>query len=348
MAQLLNAAQSHRVVVARRGGPEVLSYQSVDMPQPAAGEARVRVEAAGVSAYDVMLRGKRFPGFPRVPYSPGEDFVGIVDAVGEGVCADRLGERVGAWTFGDAGAYADHICRPAKELVPVPDGLKPELAAATIVNGLTAELALHQAVQIRQNESLLVQGAGGGLGSMLLQLAGLAGVRTLGCDVESKLRQIEADGAIPIDCRSAHLVSTVRDLSGGGVDAVIDVVGGPAQLLRSYRMLKKGGRLLMLGMAGSSQNGARIIVPSLLMMALLAVWPDGRRIATGDGMDTYPQKNPGWYGSTLSRLFRQILECKIDPHLSATVPLAKPAEAHAMLESGNTPGKVVLVSDLDS
>ena len=94
---------SHRIVVPRRGGPEVLQFEACSLPKPNAGEARVRIEAAGVSAYDVMLRGHRFPGFPPVPYVPGEDLVGIVEAVGEHVAGLEPGERVGAWTFGDAG-----------------------------------------------------------------------------------------------------------------------------------------------------------------------------------------------------------------------------------------------------
>ena len=140
------------------------------LPEPGAHQVRVRVEAAGVSAYDVMLRGHWFPGFPPLPYTPGEDFVGIVDKVGSDVADLRPGQRVGGWTFGDAGSYAEYLCRPASELVPVPDGLDPGDAVALIVNYLTASLALHQTAKTRAGERVLVQGAGGGLGSALLHL----------------------------------------------------------------------------------------------------------------------------------------------------------------------------------
>jgi NADPH:quinone reductase-like Zn-dependent oxidoreductase len=133
------AAQTHRIIVPRRGGPEVLQWVAMDMPEPGPDEVRVRLEAAGVSAYDVMLRGH---WFPPMPYTPGEDFVGIVDKVGTSVTDLEVGQRVGGWTFGDAGGYAEYLCRPAADLVSVPDGLDPATACALIVNYLTASLAL--------------------------------------------------------------------------------------------------------------------------------------------------------------------------------------------------------------
>jgi len=109
----------HRVVVSRRGGPDVLRVVEEDLPEPRAGEARVKVLAAGVSAYDLMVRSLSSPGFPRVPHTPGEDIVGVVDKLGEGVSTVEPGQRVAGWTFGLGGGYAEFICRPASQLVPV-------------------------------------------------------------------------------------------------------------------------------------------------------------------------------------------------------------------------------------
>lgn len=337
--------ETHAVVVPRRGGPEVLELQTRDLPDPGPGEVRVRVEAAGVSAYDTMLRGHRFPGFPGVPYTPGEDVVGIVDALGPGVSNLRPGQRVGGWTFGDAGGYAEHLCRQAADLVPVPDGIDPAVAVALIVNYLTAWLALHRAVKVEPGERLLVQGAGGGLGSALLQLAREAGLDCYGCDAASKHERIRADGATPVDYRRPGFVKHIRELSGGGVDAVIDVVGGPGQLLRSYRSLRRGGRLLMLGMAGSSRFGTGIILPSLVVLGGLAIWPDGRRIASGPGMENYPRAHPDWYRATLAEFFRLALEGRLQPHLAERIQLSRASEAHRLLESGRAAGKVILTTE---
>ena len=343
--EISGTSTTHRIVVSRRGGPEVLQFEACDLPEPGPEEARVRVEAAGISGYDVMLRGHRFPGFPSVPYTPGEDFVGVVEAVGQSVTGLELGQRVGAWTFGDAGSYAEHITRPAAQLVPVPDGLDPATAVGVIVNGLTAHIALHLTVGVKPGDRLLVQGAGGGLGSALLQLARQAGLETFGCDSTRKHGQIEADGAVPIDRHDPNALRTLRRMTDGGVDCVIDVVGGPGQLIRSYRALRRGGRLLMLGMAGTKSHGTRIIFPSLLVTAILAIWPDGRRIASGVGMENYPQAHPDWYRETLAGLFELAADGVLDPHISASVLLSEAPAAHRMLEDGQITGKLVLVAD---
>ncbi len=316
----MTAARAHRIVVPRRGGPEVLQWVAMDMPEPGPGDVRMRVEAAGVSAYDVMLRGHWFPGLPPMPYTPGEDFVGIVDKVGARVSGLQVGQRVGGWTFGDAGGYAEYLCRPAADLVPVPDGLDPVTACALIVNYLTASLALHQASQVSKAEHLLVQGAGGGLGSALLQLGRDAGLQTFGCDATSKQAQIRADGAAPIDYQSEFVVARTRALTGGGADVVIDLVGGARQLLRSWRCLRPDGRLLMLGMAGTLESGTWIILPSLMLLGIFSVWPGGRRIAKGPGMEDYPRANPDWYRNTLSGFFDMAIAGRLTPHTRISCP----------------------------
>jgi NADPH2:quinone reductase len=315
------------------------------LPEPDADQVRVRVEAAGVSAYDVMLRGHWFPGFPSVPYTPGEDFVGIVDKVGTGVADLRPGQRVGGWTFGDAGSYAEYLCRPAAELVPVPDGLDPGDAVALVVNYLTASLALHQTAKARAGERVLVQGAGGGLGSALLQFGREAGLKTYGCDASEKQAQIEADGAVPIDCRTEDVAARTHALTGGGAEVVIDLVGGAGQLLRSWRALRPGGRLVMLGMAGSLQSGTGIILPSLLVLGLLSIWPGGRRVAKGPGMETYPKTHPDWYRQTLAGFFELAARGRLTPRVAERIPLRDAARAHALLEGGGVSGKIVLLSD---
>ena len=340
----MTAARAHRVIVPRRGGPEVLQWVAGDMPEPSANETRVRVEAAGVSAYDVMLRGHWFPGLPPMPYTPGEDFVGIVDKLGADVTGLKLGQRVCGWTFGDAGGYAEYLCRPAADLVPVPDGLDPAVACALIVNYLTASLALNQASRVSEGEHLLVQGAGGGLGSALLQLGREAGLQTYGCDGTGKLPQIRADGAVPIDYQTEDVVARTRALADGGADVVIDLIGGARQLQRSWQALRSDGRLLMLGMAGALKSGTWIILPSLMLMGVFAIWPGGRRIARGPGMDTYPRAHPDWYQATLSGFFDMALDGRLAPHIGKKLPLQDAAKAHAMLECGDVSGKIVLIT----
>ena len=241
-----------RIVVARRGGPEVLELVEENVPEPGPGEVRVKVKAAGVSGYDVMLRSRSFPGFPKVPYTPGEDVVGVVDELGAGVAGFELGQQVAGWTFGDAGGYAEYICRPAEHIVPVPAGLDPAETVALIVNYLTAHLAMYETARVCSGERILVHGAAGGVGSALVELGRLFGLEMYGTASKSNHALVSALGATPIDYRTEDFVERVRAMTGDGVDAVFDVIGGARQLWRSYRALRRGGRLVMLGMAAAS------------------------------------------------------------------------------------------------
>lgn len=337
--------KSHRIIVPRRGSPDVLQRIDESLPRAGSGEVRVRVEAAGVSAYDVMLRGHRFPAFTRVPYTPGEDIVGVVDQIGDGVTGLQTGQRVGGWTFGKGGGYASHLCCPAADLVPVPDGLDPTLAVALIANYLTASLALHQAAKVQPGERIVIQGAGGGLGSALLQLGRAAALETYGCDFASKHSQIREDGATAIDCLEPDVAARIRELTGGGTDAVFDLVGGARQLIRSWRSLHSEGRLIMLGMAGTLQSGTGIILPSLVLLGVLSLLPGKRSVVTGPGMESYPRAHPQWYRDTLVELFRLALQGQLQPRIARRLPLSDAATAHSLLETGQIAGKLVLVGD---
>jgi hypothetical protein len=153
-----------RVVVPHHGGPKVLQVIEEDLPEPRAGEVRVKVEAAGVSAYDLMFRRSRLlPGTPKVPFTLGEDVVGIVDKLGEGVSGFELGERVAGGTFslGVGGGYTEFLCMAASEWVPVPPGVDPAEAVCLVVNYVTAHVMLHRAADVQRGERILVQGAAG-------------------------------------------------------------------------------------------------------------------------------------------------------------------------------------------
>lgn len=337
----------HRIVVPRRGAPELMQWVEGDLPLPRPGEARVKVEAAGVSGYDIMQRRFRFPGFTKVPYTPGEDIVGIVDAVGDGVETLAPGQRVAGWTFGEAGGYAEYVCRPAAHLVPAPPGLGPAVAVSLVTNYLTASLALDKTARAIRGEHVLVQGAGGGLGSALLHLGTLAGLDMVGAGTGDRLAVIAATGAMPIDYRRKDFVAGLREMTGGGADVVIDLIGGAAQLWRSYRCLRRDGRLLMLGMAGTARSGIGIIPASLCVVGVLALWPDGKRTPMSPSMLSYPAKHLDWYRETLSQLLAMAADGRIEPIIAARLPLRDAARAHTLLERGGQAGKVVLMATAD-
>jgi NADPH:quinone reductase-like Zn-dependent oxidoreductase len=332
-----------RVVVTRHGEPDVLQVVEGDIPEPQAGEVRVKVLAAGISAYDLMFRRSgRFPGTPRVPFTLGEDVVGVVDKLGEGVSAFEPGQRVagGTWSLGVGGGYAEFVCLPASELVPVPSGLDPAEAVCVVVNYLTAHMAMHRTANIQSGERILVQGAAGGVGSALLELGKLAGLEMYGTASKYNHELVSALGATPIDYRTEDFVERIHSLTGDGVDAVFDPIGGARQLWRSYRALRKGGRLVWFGVAATKKDGLRVIPFTLLTVFLLRLIPDGKQAPLAPDIG----KDNAWYRKTLTELLDLLAEGKIKPVVAERIPLAEAARAHERLERGRYAGKVVLVT----
>ena len=332
-----------RVVVTRHGGPDVLQVVEEDRPEPRAGEVRVKVLAAGVSAYDLMFRRSGLlPGTPRVPFTPGADVVGVVDKLGEGVSSVEPGQAVAGATFalGASGGYAEFICLPASELVPVPSGVDPAQAVCVVVNYLTAHMVMHRTASVRSGERILVHGAAGGVGTALLELGKLAGLEMYGTASKYNHELVSALGATPIDYRTEDFVERIRGLTGDGVDAVFDPIGGARQLWRSYRVLRQGGRLVWFGVAATKKEGLRVIPLTVLMRTLLALIPDGKQAPLVPDLG----KDNAWYRETLTELLDLLAAGKIKPVVAERIPLAEAARAHELLERGGYAGKVVLVA----
>ena len=334
----------HRIVVERRGGPEVLEFVEEPLPVPQPGEARVRVEAAGVSAYDVMLRGHRFPGFTKVPYTPGCDVVGVVDDLGSGVDGLEAGRRVAASTGLGDGGYSEYICLPTDTLVPVPEGVDPAEAVCLPANYLTAHLAMHGTAEVRSGEQILVHGAAGGVGSALLELGGIAGLEMYGTASKHNHPVVEKLGATPIDYRTEDFVERIRAFTGDGVDAVFDPIGGWRQMWRSHRALRRGGRLVWFGVAATKRHGILVIPASLSMLGLLKIIPDGRQAPMMANAGTMAGGENAWYRRTLTELLDYLAAGKIDPVVAERIPLAEAWRAHELIEQGSYAGKVVLVT----
>jgi NADPH2:quinone reductase len=241
-----------RVVVTRYGGPEVITTIEEDIPTPKAGEVRVTVLAAGVSLPDVLAREGVHPETPRVPYTPGWDLVGTVDRLGEGVTGFEQGQPVAAMPI--HGCYAQCVCVPQRKLVPVPAGLDAADAVALVLNYITAYQMLHRSVKARPGQRMLIHGASGGVGSAMLQLAKLAGVEMYGTCSAQGAAVVRELGAIPIDYKTADFVKEIHRLTGDGVDAVFDGIGGD-NLWRSRDALRAGGRVVTYGFQSKMRGG---------------------------------------------------------------------------------------------
>jgi NADPH2:quinone reductase len=203
-----------RIVVTRYGGPESLQVVQEERPEPKAGEVRVRVLAAGVALPDVMAREGTHPETPPVPFTPGWDLVGVVDRLGAGAAGIEPGQTVTALPI--SGAYAEFVCLPQGELVPVPPGLDPAEVVCLGLNYITAYQMLHRSAKVSPGQRVLIHGAAGGVGTALLQLGSLAGLEMYGTCSSRGASTVSARGGIPIDSQRQDFVEEIRRLTGGG------------------------------------------------------------------------------------------------------------------------------------
>ncbi len=343
----MSSRRNRRVVVSRHGGPEVLEVVEEPLPVPQPGEVRVRVLAAGVSAFDLIYRRwPHLPGSPALPFALGEDIVGVVDSLGEGDLEFEEGQLVAGatWAGGIGGGYADYVCLPVSELVPVPSGVDPAEAVCLVVNYLTAHLHLHQYGRVQRRERLLVHGAAGGVGTAVLELGHLAGLEMYGTAGRDDHDFVTSLNAIPIDYQHEDFVEGIRRLTDNGVDVVVDPVGGAKHLWDSYRCLRRGGRLVWLGSAATETQGLRTGPLSMAMVYFLKAVPDRKRVPVCATTGTYAKKHPDWYRRTLRELLELVATGDLTPVIAERVPLAEATRAHQILETGHHNGKIVLVT----
>jgi NADPH:quinone reductase-like Zn-dependent oxidoreductase len=326
-----------KVVISRHGAPEALKVVEAAVPTPRAGEALVRVRAAGVAWADTMARRGQYPTQNKIPYAPGYDVVGTVEALGEGVSSVSLGQSVAA-LLPQMGGYAEFVSIPAGWLVPVPAGLAPAEAVSVILNGLTAYAALHRVAKVRAGEKILVTSAAGGLGTLLIQLAKLAGLEVYGSASTGKLGLVSTLGATPIDYRAGDVAAQVQQLSGG-VEVIIDTVGGSPSGLKA---LRNGGRLVAVGSLSFKDKSPLQMLGSLIGTGLQAAQNPGKKMLYFGSLPPFAEKNLQWYRETLDLLLGLAAEKKLKVILGQRLPLSEAAQAHALLEAGAVSGKIVL------
>src|SRR5215813_6452005 len=241
-----------RIIVTHYGGPEALRVVEEECPEPKAGEARVRVLAAGVSLPDLMMREGIHPETPPLPFTPGWDLVGAVDRLGDGVSGIEPGQMVAALPI--HGAYAEFVCLPQRELVPVPPGLDAAEAVSLVLNYITAYQMLHRSAKVGSGQRVLIHGAAGGVGSALLQLGRLVGLEMYGTCSSRGATAVSELGGIPIDYQHQDFVAEIHRLTGDGVDVAFDSMGG-SHIWRSREAVRAGGRVVAYGLTSSLREG---------------------------------------------------------------------------------------------
>jgi NADPH:quinone reductase len=312
------------------GGPEVLRYEDVPEPTPREGEAVVRVEAAGLNYIDTYHRSGLYK--VPLPFTPGQEGAGTVEAVGPGVNGIAAGDRV-AWT-GVLGSYAERVAAPALKLVKLPDGVSPRQGAAIMLQGMTAHYLACTTYPLKQGDACLVHAAAGGVGQLLCQIAKIRGARVLGTvsneEKERLAREAGADEVIRY--METDFAAEVKRLTDGkGVQVVYDGVGRTT-FEKSLDSLALRGMMVLFG---QSSGPVPAFEPQLLN-------------AKGSLFLTRPSLHH--YTATREELIQRasdvlgwIAEGKLRLRIDREVPLVQAAEAHRALEGRETKGKVLLV-----
>jgi NADPH2:quinone reductase len=257
-----------------------------------------------------------------------------------------VGDRVAALVV--TGAWRTHVVVRADHVVPVPAGLDAGMAAAATMNGVTAWQMVHEVARVRAGQTVLVHGASGGVGTLLVRLAVGAGARVLGTASAPKHDAVRALGAEPIDYRR-DVAAAVRALAPGGVDAVFDHLGGKS-LRQSYDLLADGGVLVNYGSASTLRDNNHWAVPYVRTIGRFAGWWLGRLVGRGRGRRTsfyYVKAGPS-FNRALAEVYALVEAGKLTPPIETRLPLAEAAEGVRLLMAGKATGKIVLEASQQS
>ncbi|MEV7283534.1 medium chain dehydrogenase/reductase family protein [Streptomyces sp. NPDC093252] len=342
--------QATEVVLPGVGEPESLLTRVRELPQSGPGQALVRMEASGVSFAEQQMRRGTYYDMPAFPFVPGYDVVGVVEELGPpvrewpGRPGVAVGARVAALTR--TGGWADRMLLDTCDLVPVPDGVGAADAVSLVTNGATAWRMLFRTARVRSGDTVMVHGANGGVGSVLVQLARAHGVRVIGTASARHQEAVAAMGAEPVDYRG-DVLARVRELAPHGVAAVFDHVGGEG-VKDSWRMLAPGGTLVSYGSASTRDRAGNGTLTVLRLVARLALWnalPNGRGAHFFNlwaGKARRPERYRAGLRADLERVFALLRSGGIEAKVDRAFPLTEAPEALRYAESGAAVGKVVI------
>ncbi len=316
--------------VSATGGPDALQLEDIPTPEPGPGQVRIKVEAAGVNFVEIYQRKGQYK-LP-LPFTPGGEAAGTVDAVGPDVTDIHVGER--AASVDARGSYAQYALVEANNIVPIPAGVSAKVAAAVMTQGITAHFLAHSVFRLEAGQTALVHAAAGGVGQLLVQIAKKRGARVIGTTGSAEKSQIARDlGAdeVILYNETDFETETKRLTNGAGVDVVYDSVGA-ATFEKGLNVLKPRG---LMALFGQSSGPVEPLDPQVLNAkgSLFLTRPTYRHyIATRDELLWRAQDLFGWLAAGELRV-----------RVDKTFPLAEASAAHQYLEDRRTQGKVLLL-----
>lgn len=320
------------------------------VPNPGPGEVRIKVLAAGTGFTDTMIRRGRYPDFKGpLPFTPGYEIVGIVEKSGSGVTAPLEGQMVADLCV--TGGYAQYAIRPARFLVPVPDGVDPAEAVCIPLAYLTAFQMLTRCRDLSPAATILIIGASGTVGTALLDLANHLGLKAIGTCSAANMSVLERFGATAIDYRAGDFVTSVHRLTanrpgGPGVDIVFDAIGG-AHFSRSFACLARGG--LLVGYGSQTMGiGRESLIAAGFGLLQLKLWSAfryffGGRRAVFYSITARRATHSEEFKADMARLLQLLRAGLLHPVVIDQLSLAAASEVHVRIDRGGLGGKIVLL-----
>jgi NADPH2:quinone reductase len=313
------------------GPPESLVVEDIPSPTPGPGEAVIAVKAASVNFPDVLIIENKYQLKPPLPFSPGSELAGIVKVAGSGVTNFKSGDRVMAIT--GYGAFAEEVKTEARRMIAIPPGMDFATAAAFGLTYATSEHALVDRGALKAGETLLVLGAAGGVGLAAIEIGKILGARVIACaSTDAKLAVCREHGADDtINYATEDLRERIKALTNGtGADVVYDPVGGAYTEL-ALRSMAWRGRLLVIGFAAGDIPKIPLNLPLLKGLSIVGVY-----------WGEWTRREPQNFAEAMARLGGWYALGKLKPHISATFPLERAADALTLMAQRKVIGKVVL------
>jgi NADPH:quinone reductase len=326
------------MMIMQPGGPEVLQPADLEVTEPGPGELRVRVRACGVGATDLTVLTGSYAFAPKIPLVGGYEIAGTIEALGAGVTGFHVGQRVAALSV--YGGFAERLIRGAEHFVPIPDEVSDVEAAAVILNYVSAWQMIHRVAKVQAGESALVTGAGGGVGTALLQLLGFAGVKTYGAASPGKHGLIARLGATPIDYHTGPVDRLIRAHEPNGVDVALDALGG-ANIGKCIRAVRRGGTIVGYGFMAADGPLAK----ARMFFDVFAGSRLHRRRGTFYGISLQYRRDKKPFLEDLPKILALVARRKIEPVISAVFELRDARKALELLATGTVEGKIVLRCD---
>jgi NADPH2:quinone reductase len=319
------------LLCTRFGGPDDLTLGHLPDPAAGPGQAVVRIEAAALNFFDLLIIAGKYQYKPEFPFSPGAEFAGRVESVGPGVEGFAAGERVIG--YARYGAAREKLAIAVERLVKIPDGLDAERAAGLIVTYGTSYYALKDRAQLRRDETLAVLGASGGVGLAAVELGKAMGARVIACaSSDDKIAFAKQHGADDgVNYASGDLRDGLKKLGGEhGIDVVYDPIGDK-YAEPALRSLAWYGRYLVVGFAAGE-------IPKLPLNLVLLKSCDVRGVFWG----SWTERDPAAHRANMADVLRWCVEGKLSAHVHAAYPLAEAAAALKAIAARQVMGKVVL------